>query len=78
MRRALKRRPLDLVLDAVFALWVVHLLFTGHVLPPALTALLRNETPIVAVTEPEPVPSQADETRPEADRAPSLTAGASL
>jgi hypothetical protein len=68
VRRFLTRRgPADLVLDLVFAAWVLNLVVTGHLLPPIITELLSNDSPIVAVSEPDPAPPLLiDESLPEA------------
>ncbi len=65
MRKLLqRRRPTELLLDGVFALWLVSILVTGNVLPSVLTALFENPSPIVAVADPAPAPDQAPELQP--------------
>jgi len=65
MRQSLLRRHrTDLLLDALFALWVLHVLVTGSLLPGALTSLLHSERPIVAVSEPVPAPQPLEQLRP--------------
>jgi hypothetical protein len=65
MRKSLLRRHrTDLLLDALFALWVLHVLITGSLVPSAITTLLRNESPVVAVSEPAQAPQPLEQARP--------------
>jgi hypothetical protein len=65
MRKSLIRRHrADLLLDALFAVLLVHVLVTGTLLPTAVTSLLRNERPIVAVSEPAQAPQPLEEVHP--------------
>jgi hypothetical protein len=54
------RRHLDLVLDAIFCLWLIHIALTGQLVPNAIVDLLRADAPIVAVSEPGSAPSVQD------------------
>jgi len=65
MRKSLLRRHrTDLLLDALFALWALHVLVTGSLLPGPITSFLQNERPVVAVSEPGQAPQPLEELRP--------------
>jgi hypothetical protein len=63
-----RRRPTQLLLDAVFAVWVLHVIATGSLVPAPIADLLSNETPIAVVTDPvdgpEISPDIAENPRP--------------
>lgn len=66
MRKLLqRRRPTELLLDTVFAVWAVSILLTGNVLPSVLTSLFEDRPPAVAVVDPAPAPGQAPELQPQ-------------
>jgi hypothetical protein len=46
------RRMVDLALDALFVVWVLHFLVVGRVLPVPITDLLYPHHPVVVVNEP--------------------------
>jgi hypothetical protein len=56
-----RRRIRELVLDGLFVAWVAQVLATGQLLPPQLTALLRDDAPIVAVAEELEAPQKLEE-----------------
>ena len=65
MRKSLLRRHrADLILDALFALWILHVLVTGSLMPGVVTSLLRDERPIVAVSEPVQSPQPLEQSHP--------------
>jgi hypothetical protein len=53
-RFGLRRRLSELFLDALFVALLAHFFFTGHVVPPALVDLLRDNPQVVAVSPLEP------------------------
>jgi hypothetical protein len=59
----LPRRLRELILNATFVTLVAHFLATGHVVPPALVELFRDQPQIVVISpidSPETAPASND------------------
>jgi hypothetical protein len=60
-RLRVHRRLSDIALDIVFAVWVLHVLVTGRLLPPEITTLFQQPSPVTVISEPGPVAPPAEE-----------------
>jgi hypothetical protein len=49
----------ELVLDATFVILVAHFLATGHVVPPALVELFRDQPQVVVISPIDSTPETA-------------------
>ncbi|MPZ48426.1 MAG: hypothetical protein GEU75_03785 [Dehalococcoidia bacterium] len=62
-------RPATLMLDALFAVWMLHVLVTGHLIPTPVANLIHPPSPIAVISEPAGAPHDRDslvDFRPEA------------
>jgi hypothetical protein len=58
--RTIKGRLPHLALDALFFLWMLHVLVTGRLVPPEFVAFFKADAPIVVISEPAQVEPLAD------------------
>jgi len=49
-----------LLLDALFAVWMLHVLVTGNLIPTPLADLIHPPSPIAVVTDPDGAPHDRD------------------
>jgi hypothetical protein len=54
-RFSIRHRPLTLLLDFVFFAWLSYVIVAGRIMPDEVVSLFRNDTPAIAVTEPDPM-----------------------
>jgi hypothetical protein len=51
--KGLVRGPRQILLDALFTIWLSYALITGNVIPDPVADLLRNQPPAVVITDPD-------------------------
>ena len=55
-----------LLLDALFAAWMLHMLVTGNLIPAPIEDLINPPEPISVLVEPDGAPHDSDNFRPNA------------